>query len=218
MFRRAGACLAGPVGEQHGCGSSRRRPRSGDCRLVPVGHRAGPPGRGRAREAASRQVSTTAAGLLDVNLADVLVAAWRKHKDLTAAARRTLAAPGSTELVDLASHRVTATQEPYISILVDGHRVAAIRFELSLVFDVSALLAEIHAGRLAALHSGRCGVTGALAVQGIEAVSRQAHLDLPGIIPLRQGIRLLPADDYPAAEGTHGSSEGSVSAAIRHAP
>ena len=152
------------------------------------------------REAASRQVSTTAAGLLDVNLADVLVAAWRKHQDLTAAARRTLAAPGSTELVDLAGHRVTATQEPYISILVDGHRVATIRFELTLVFDVSALLAEIHAGRLAALHSGRCGITGALAVQGIEVVSRQAHLDLPGIIPLRQGMRLLPADDYPADE------------------
>jgi hypothetical protein len=165
------------------------------------------------REAASRQVSTTAAGLLDVNLADVLVAAWRKHQDLTAAARRTLAAPGSTELVDLAGHRVTATQEPYISILVDGHRVATIRFELTLVFDVSALLAEIHAGRLAALHSGRCGITGALAVQGIEVVSRQAHLDLPGIIPLRQGMRLLPADDYPADESAQGSREGSVSAA-----
>jgi len=143
----------------------------------------------------------------------VLVAAWRKHQDLTAAARRTLAAPGSTELVDLAGHRVTATQEPYISILLDGHRVATIRFELTLVFDVSALLAEIHAGRLAALHSGRCGITGALAVQGIEVVSRQAHLDLPGIIPLRQGMRLLPADDYPADESAQGSREGSVSAA-----
>jgi hypothetical protein len=162
------------------------------------------------REAAGRQISTTAAGLLDVNLADVLVAAWRKHKDLNAAARRTLAAPGSTELVDLASHRVTAAQEPYISIVVDGHRVATIRFELSLVFDVSALLAEIHAGRLAALHSGRCGIIGALAIQGIEAVSRQAHLDVPGIIPLRQGIRLLPADNYPADEGNPGSRDGSI--------
>lgn len=152
------------------------------------------------REAAIGQVTTAAAGLLDVNLADVVVAGWRKHQDLTAAARRTLAAPGSTELVDLASHRVTAAQDPYVNMLVDGHRVATIRFGLSLSFNISALLAEIQAGRLVALHSGRSEITGALAIQGINVVTRQAHLDLPGIISLREGIRLLPADDYPAAQ------------------
>ena len=157
------------------------------------------------REAAIRQVTTAAAGLLDINLADVLVAGWRKHKDLTAAARRTLAAPGSSELVDLADHSVTATQQPYVSILVDGHSVATVRFKLSLVFGVSAPLAEVHAGRLAALHTGRCDVTAALAIQDVDVVTRQARLELPGIIPLRQGIRLLPAKDYPA-EGEPGNS------------
>jgi hypothetical protein len=76
------------------------------------------------REAALGQVTTAAAGLLDINLADVVAAGWRKHADLTAAARRTLAAPGSTDLVDLASHRVSTAQEPYVTILVNGHRVA----------------------------------------------------------------------------------------------
>ncbi len=123
---------------------------------------------------------------------------WRKHADLTAAARRTLAARGSTDLVDLASHRVTAGQEPYVSLLVDGHRVATVRFGLSLVFEISALLAEVKAGRLAALHSGRCEVTGALAIQDINTIPRQAHVDMPGMIPLHEGIRLLPAHDYPA--------------------
>src|SRR6266496_2169446 len=51
------------------------------------------------REAAVREVTTAAAGLLDVDLIGVLVDGWRKHQDLTAAARRTLAAPGSIELV-----------------------------------------------------------------------------------------------------------------------
>jgi hypothetical protein len=165
------------------------------------------------RAAAVSQVTTAAAGLLDINLADVLVAGWREHKNLTAAARHTLAVPGSTELVDLASHRVAATQAPYVSVLVDGRSVATIRFELTLVFDVSALLAEIHAGRLAALRTGRCDITGTLAIQGIDAVTRQARLDLPGAIPLGQGIRLLPAHDYPANEGAQGSGAGSASAA-----
>ncbi len=155
------------------------------------------------REAAIRQVTTAAAGLLDVNLADVLVAGWRAHENLTAAARRTLAVPGSTELVDLATHRLTASQQPYVSILVDGHRVATVRFELSLVFAVSALLVEVRSGRLTALHAGRCDVTGTLAIQGAPAVTEHAQLDLPGLIPLGQGIRLLSAHEYPEGAGAH---------------
>jgi hypothetical protein len=149
------------------------------------------------RETAVGQVSSAAAELLNISLADVAAEAWRKHADLTAAARRTLAAPGSTDLVDLAAHRVIAGQEPYVSLLIDGHRVATVRFGLSLVFEVSALLAEVKAGRLVAIHSGRCEVTGALAIQDINTITKQADVDMPGMIPLHQGIRLLPAHDYP---------------------
>jgi hypothetical protein len=154
------------------------------------------------RAAAVDQVTTAAAGLLDINLADLVAAGWQKHADLTAAARRTLAAPGSTDLVDLASHRVSTAQEPYVTVLVDGHRVATIRFGLSLAFEISALLAEIKAGKLVALHSGRCVVTGTLAIQDINVVTRQARIDLPGVIALRGGIRLLPVHEYPAGVGS----------------
>ena len=154
------------------------------------------------RAAAVDQVTTAAAGLLDINLADLVAAGWQKHADLTAAARRTLAAPGSTDLVDLASHRVSTAQEPYVTVLVDGHCVATIRFGLSLAFEISALLAEIKAGKLVALHSGRCVVTGTLAIQDINVVTRQARIDLPGVIALRGGIRLLPVHEYPAGVGS----------------
>jgi hypothetical protein len=152
------------------------------------------------RDTAIGQVSATAAELLDVNLADVVVAGWRQHEDLTGAARRTLAAPGSVELVELASHRITAHQDPYVSVLVDGHQVGSVRFRITLGFSVSALLAEVRQGRLAALRSGRCEVTAALAIQDITVVTRQEHFDLPGMVALRQGIRLLPAHEYPAYE------------------
>jgi hypothetical protein len=152
------------------------------------------------RDTAIRQVSATSAELLDVNLADVVAAGWRQHEDLTGAARRTLAAPGSTELVELASHRITAHQDPYVTVLVDGHQVGTVRFRITLGFSVSALLAEIRRGLLAAVRSGRCEVTGALAIQDITVVTRQEHFDLPGMVALRQGMRLLPAHEYPAYE------------------
>jgi len=155
-----------------------------------------------ARAAAAREAAAAAAGLLDVDLIDVLIAGWRKYQDLTASARRTLAVPGSIELVQLATHRVTATQQPYVTVLVDDRRVATVSLELSVVLDISALLADISGGRLAAVQSGHCDITATLAIEGAEVVTRQAHLELPGAVHLGHGIRLLPAGDYPGSAET----------------
>lgn len=150
------------------------------------------------RETAIREVRAAAAGLLDINLIDILLAGWRQYHDLTSAARRTLAAPGSSELVRLVTHRVTAAQEPYVNVMIDGRLVATVRFSVSVVFDVSALLAGISAGRLVAVHAGRFDITVTLAIDGTEVAARQARIELPGVIPLTPGIRLLAAGDYPA--------------------
>lgn len=153
------------------------------------------------RATAVREAATVAAGLLQVDLIGVLVAGWRLHQDIVGAARRTLAAPGSTELVSMVTHQVTVAQHPSVNVLVDSRRVATLQLDLSIVFDVMALLAGISAGRLAALHSGRCDVTVTLAVQGTELLTRRAHLKLPGVVAFGQGIWLLPAAEYPA--GAH---------------
>jgi hypothetical protein len=157
------------------------------------------------REAAVREAATVAAGLLQVDLNSVVVAGWREHRDIISAARRTLAAPGSTELVSMITHQVTVAQNPSVSVLVDGHRVAAVQLGLSIAFNVNALLVGISGGRLVTIHSGRCDITATLAVQDTDLLTKQAHLELPGAIPVRQGIRLLPVSEYPAIQ--HPSSE-----------
>jgi hypothetical protein len=157
------------------------------------------------REAAVRETATAASGLLEINLLGLLAAGWRKHQDMVAAARRTVAAPGSVELIDLVAHKITATQRPAVAVLVDGSRLATVQLGVSVVFDISAVVAGIRAGRLAALHSGRCLVTVTLTVQETEIMTRQARLDLPGVIPLGQGIRLLPGRSYPAGPDSEAS-------------
>jgi hypothetical protein len=157
-----------------------------------------------ARKAAVQEAATTAAALLKVDLIDVLVRGWREHRDIVSAARRTLAAPGSTELVSMIAHQITLGQRPSISVLVDGQRVATLQLGLSIVFDVNALLLGIRGGRLVAVHSGRCDITATLAVQGTDLLVKRAHLELPGVIQLRRGIRLLPIGEYPAGEDPPG--------------
>jgi hypothetical protein len=156
------------------------------------------------RKAAVQEAATTAAAVLKVDLIDVLARGWREHREIVAAARRTLAAPLSTELVSMATHQVTLEQRPSVSVLVDGQKVATLELGLSIVFDVNALLLGISGGRLIAVHSGRCEITGTLAVQGTDLLVKRAHLELPGVISLRRGIRLLPIGEYPAGDYSPG--------------
>ena len=152
------------------------------------------------KKAAAQQAGITVAALLKVDLTGVLVRGWREHRDIVSAARRTLAAPGSTELVSMATHEVTLEQRPSVSVLVDGQQVATLRLGLSIVFDVNALLLGISSSRLVAVHTGNCDITATLAIQGADVLIRNAHLDLPGVISLRRGIRLLPIGQYPPGD------------------
>jgi hypothetical protein len=150
------------------------------------------------RDAAAGKVTDAAAGILDFDVIDLLIVGWRQYHDLTAAARRTLAAPGSSELISLVSHRVTATREPSVSVLINDHPVATLRFSVSIVFDVSGLLAEVTAGQLARVHAGRCDITATLAIDGTEITTGRVRLEMPGAIPVNPPIRLLADQDYPA--------------------
>ncbi len=153
------------------------------------------------RRSAVDEVTSAVRGLLDVNLIDMVIAGWRKHQELTAAARRTLLAPGSAELVRLANHQITVTEQPYINVVVNGVKIARLDLKLSLTFDVSALIAVIGHGSVTALRSGRCEITATLVIQDANVFSGSEQLDLPGAISLRQGIRLLPASEYPQETG-----------------
>lgn len=56
------------------------------------------------RSAAGAELTDMAKGLLELDLGGLALAGWRKHRDLVAAATRTSEHPGSTELVELATH------------------------------------------------------------------------------------------------------------------
>lgn len=159
------------------------------------------------QEAAIREAALAAAVLLRVELIDVLVAGWREHRDIHSAARRTLATPGSRELVGLAPHRISTVRQPAVGILVDGHRVHTLQLGLSIIFEVTGLVAGISHGRLGGLHAGRGELGVALTIHEIEILTKRRHLELPGMVALRSGLHLLPGHQYPDA--AHGSQPGS---------
>jgi hypothetical protein len=154
------------------------------------------------REAAVREAAVAAVGLMEV-----LVSGWREHRDIFTAARRTLDMPGSKELVGLAPHRISTVQQPAVGILVDGHRVHTLQLGLSIIFEVTGLVAGIHAGRLAAIHAGRGELGVALTVHELEVLTKRTHLELPGVKSLQHGFRLLPASAYPDEPHAHAGGQ-----------
>jgi hypothetical protein len=159
------------------------------------------PGRPELHGDTSLEVAAAAAKLLHLDLVDLLVEGWRKYDELVEAARRSVADPGATELVRLATHEVTCRQQPYVEVYLDGVRLTTVRLDLTVVFDIRVLVAAVKAGRIIALHSGQCDVSATLEVDGKAMPTRSGSIGFDLDIKLGDGIRLLPDED-PSAVGS----------------
>jgi hypothetical protein len=143
------------------------------------------------RGAVDNQIATVAHGLLDLDLGDLVVGGWCKFADLTAAAKRSIAVPGSREIVDLATHGITSTHSPHVEVFVNDTRVATVRFDLCIKFIVKGATATVRDGHLVTVHAGACDVVGTLAADGRQLAKREAHFELPLLLHLGDGIPLL---------------------------
>jgi hypothetical protein len=168
---------------------------------------------GSALQAVNREVATVANGLLNLNLEDLLMSGWCKYTDLTKAAERTLASPGSEEVVVLATHRVISTHHPSVELLVDGVKVYTFAFTLSVVFDLNGVAAVIRQGDLVALRGGECVVTATLTLEGTPLeLSRKGRIDLTLIIRLHRPIPLVRRGCHtPTSRFDHPASSASLS-------
>ena len=156
---------------------------------------------GEGREAANDALAATAAGLLDVDLGDVLIYAWRTQERLADAARETLRAPGRKEIVQLASHQVTSTHNPAVDLLADGVRVHTFHFQLNLVLTIEVAAVIVQSGRLVAVKAGDGSVSGTLTLKmpgGDATLLHQEHqIDLHLVIRVGNGIPLPSRDEQP---------------------
>ena len=154
------------------------------------------------RTVVERELASALAGLLDLDLAETLLSGWRKHRALVEAAAATRADPAASEVVQLATHRVTAAHRPYVEVVVNGATIATVGFELSLTLDVDVAVATVRRARLVAVHGGRLTVTVAVTAAGRELVARVVTLDPALTVSLGDGVALLP-DEAPARGQAH---------------
>jgi hypothetical protein len=161
------------------------------------------------REAAEEQLASVTAGLLELDLGDLLIYGWRTGERLVKAARETRQAPGRQEVVQLGTHRITSAHNPTVELLVDGVKVHTFRFQLTVIFDIDVAALVIRDGMLTALRAGDGVVTGRLVLEmprgDIELVNQQRKVNLHLIINIGHGIPLLPADAGHGARPAKGT-------------
>jgi hypothetical protein len=146
---------------------------------------------GAGQAALGGEVAAAIGRLLDIDLGGLLVEGWRTGTALRTAAHATLAEPGSSEVVELARHRLTSTYRPHVDLLVEGRQVTSLPVELTLVFDVHSLVATVRGGRLVGLQCGQCELTATLSAAGATLAQRNGELDAALLVPLGAGIPLV---------------------------
>jgi len=119
--------------------------------------------------------------LMQIDLGDALVAGWTRYAALVDSARRTLAAPGTEEVLALATHRISAEYHPRVDLLLDGVQLNSFEFTAAAVFDLTGVAAVVRDGALVALRGGSCLVTVTLCLEGARLARRQRDLD-PGLV------------------------------------
>jgi hypothetical protein len=145
------------------------------------------------------EVAAKTDDLLSTNLADVAIGGWKRYQALRQAARRTLDAPTTEEIVALAAHTIEWSQRPAVEVFIDGTSIATINIELKITFAISGVLTVVRQGWLTGVRTGTFTVKGSLAAQQTVLAERHRPFDLPGAIWLRHGVPLLTGDAAPGS-------------------
>ena len=159
------------------------------------------------REAAEEQLASVAAGLLDLDLGDLLIYGWCTRERLIIAARQTRQIPGRQEVVQLGTHRITWAYNPTIELLIDDVKVHTFRFQLTVTFDIDVVALIVRDGLLVGLKAGDGTAAGTLTLEmpggDIDLVKQRRKINLHLIVNVGHGIPLLAA----------GTSDGDIGVA-----
>jgi hypothetical protein len=161
-------------------------------------------GRRSIRGAVFAQIGEKAAGVLDRSYSEIFHEVWGRHDALRQSAANTRDRPGSEEIVEMTTYDVSFEDRPTITVQVGDLEPLALPMEIVLQMTVRGLIAVVRDGRLVGLRAGTAEITGTLSFAGTQVATKQATLELPGVIMLGRGLPLLGDGDPLPKEGTAG--------------
>lgn len=153
------------------------------------------------RSTLGQEITAALKSALHADVGDMLISGWRKYRSLVDAGYETAAHPGTTKVLAVADHHVTASQDGAVDVILDGRRLLTVSGRLDLDFDIVEAVAVLRDGRLVAVQAGDVTIVGTATVQDQQVSQRTTTLPLHRTLSLGPGISLVPpashAEHYP---------------------
>jgi hypothetical protein len=131
--------------------------------------------------------------LLDINISDILVAAWNKYQVLLKYTDRTKYPPNETFLVPLAEHTVTSEHHPYLEIMVEDQPVGRIDFDVLIALKLKGIILKVQDAKIMEIHTGTCKGKGTIKCEGLVIFAEETDsVPLPGSFKLGRGVPIVP--------------------------
>jgi hypothetical protein len=123
--------------------------------------------------------------LLDIKIPDVLIAAWKKVKDLQAVLEKSKQTPDETVYLELSQHTINSEHKPSIDVKIKGATVKKIELAIQLGFNLKGFLLKIQNGAIKEMQTGQCEAKGTIKYGGLTVAEKKLEpIKLPFSIPI----------------------------------
>lgn len=109
------------------------------------------------------QIAGAIAQILDWDVIERLAACWVRYREVNEACARTRGDAFASETVPLHARRITSTYHPEVVITAGTVRHPLV-FDLTVVYEIVGLAADVRAGQVQSFRGGRCTATATLAL------------------------------------------------------
>src|SRR5713226_6442176 len=130
--------------------------------------------------------------LLDIKIPNILVAAWKKAKELQTVLENSKATPDEVVYLELAEHSINSDHKPSLDVRIKGATVKKIELGVQLGFKLKGFVLKIQNGGIKEMQTGHCEAKGTIKYGALMIAEKKLEpIKLPFSIPIPSSIQYL---------------------------
>jgi len=125
---------------------------------------------------------------MDIDIGNILIWGWRKQREIVQY-RNKENPPGGSHNVPLLEHTLASKHSPTLQPVVNGVRLARLKFDINLKLKIYGAVLIIRDGKIMQVLTGNCVGNGSIAYAGFAILEKKtAPINLPGSLVFKEGI------------------------------
>ena len=151
--------------------------------------------------AAMPDLATRVCELLDIKIPNILVAAWKKAKELQTVLEKSKSKPDEVVYLELAEHSINSEHRPSIDVRIKGATVKKLELPVQLGFKLRGFVLKIQNGGIREMQTGHCEAKGTIKYGTLTIAEKKLEpIKLPFTIPIPPSIGFLNSTAAPRHE------------------